>query len=250
MWKNTRITVLVAVILVLQGCGAIRVPVLFTFDEPRELEVGAPVVYNNQPVGEVKSVDYPATGNMRVQTRISREMHQKMNRPCTALVEDNKLPEAKTKNCLTIYLVENAAALPESIMEVQGCDSRAELMLWKANQTAQQFLTDHEEEIEKVKQAARDAVRQIEEFAQSDDMKQFTQKLQDLSEETGKQARESYEELKQRWPDFAQRMEEIYKRMDELGRSEEAQRLRDSLTRLLSPKAIPEPTKEAEERRI
>ena len=247
MWQEIRIMVPIAVLLLFQGCGAIHVPVLFTFDEVKELEVGAPVVYNNQPVGEVKSVEHPPTGGMRVETRIVREMHRKMNRPCTALIENNPLPDAKTKNGLTIYLAENAAQLSEPILEVHGCDSNVEYLLWKADQTAQQILTDHEEDIEKVKQTAQNAFRQIEEFARSEEMKQFTQKLHELSEETGKQAQKTYEDLMRRWPDFAQRMQEVYKQMEDLGRSEEAQRLRDSLSRLLSPQATPEPTKEVEE---
>ncbi|MFH1742562.1 MAG: MlaD family protein [bacterium] len=236
------IAVALPICLMICSCGRPRVPVLFLFEKSKGLEVGAPVVYKDIPVGQVTGVELGESGKVNVSARISWETYQKMNKPCTALVEQNEYGKSKVEKCVVIYMADGVEQVSEPITRIEGCDSRPELLLWLTTHKAKAFLSEHEEELEAIKQSARDAADWVQEFAESEDVKEFTNKLNNFAKETGEKATETYEELSRQWPVVSERFEEIYKRLEELGRSEEAQRLRESIRQLFSP--VPTPTPE------
>jgi hypothetical protein len=247
MFAPSFVAVLATAFIMPSSCEQLSVPVLFLFEQSRGLQAKSPVVYRDMAVGQVTAVEPGEDGKVYVQAYVSSSMFQQMNRPCTAFIRRNKYRYYKTAKCVVIYLDEEAEPLAEAITKVEGCDSWPELLLWQGSHMAKTFMSDHQEEMDAIKQAARDASQWVEEFAESEETQEFVAKLNALADETGEKARELYRELRKRWPIVAKQLEEVCTRLEELGRSEEAQRLRESMrklfSRLFSP--TPEPEEEA-----
>lgn len=247
MFASNFLALLLATVAVLCGCEQLDVPVLFLFEKSKGLRIESPVVYRDTAVGRVTAVEPGEGGHVHVRAHVGWAMFKYMNRPCTALIERNKHGYYETAKCVVIYLAEGAEPVTRPINKIEGCDSRTGLLLWQGSHMAKAFMSDHQEDLDAVKQAARDAAQWVEELADSEETREFIEKLNKLAEESGEKARGLYEDLRKQWPKVAEQLEKVSQRLEELGRSKEAQRLRESIRNLFSDSVSPTPTPKQKE---
>ncbi len=227
------------------GCDKIpgtQSAVVFIFENAKGIETGAPVLYKGTSVGRVTDVQIGDTGSIQIKAQIMGDFRQQLREPCTAFIEKTDSGQGEPTQAVVVYLGDRALEEGPALSRIEGCDSRPELLFWQAANMARSFAKEHESELESIKQAARDAaestrnaMEQVKEFSESEDMKRFREKLNEFAEQTGERAKETYSELKQQWPELDAKLDEVYERLEELGKSEEAQRLRESIRDFFTP---------------
>ena len=210
-----RITAM-GVFFFLTACVAQDIRLDVTFDRIAGLAKGDRVLFEDNAIGGVQTVQYNADGRYTVSVLIEKDFaHAVTQYSQFGIIDD---PASPGRRAVCVSLSRQGGTPLKSGTVVAGSSPEKDLGT-RLQEDLQTGLTFFREQIEKFS-------RDLQEFPDSEEYKQFKKSLEDLASELARKEQKTREKIKQEWlPRIQKELDELREKLKESGREKEVQPL-------------------------
>ncbi|MCP4745762.1 MAG: MCE family protein [Desulfobacteraceae bacterium] len=221
--KLRQLLAICLIVLFAQACKSASLKVNVLFDDIQGLKKGDRVVFQNNIVGAVETVQYNEDGSYTARLLVDKDFSNAFTEHSRFhIITDEQQSDHKA---VDIRLLQKGGAVLQSGAKVKGGSGQKDM--------AARFQKNIEDGFQLIKEKFKKFSNDIQQIPQSDEYRKIKQSLSDLAEEMKRVEKQRRQKIKEEWlPKIERELEELKRRLKDLGKEKEAEPLQRDLDKI------------------